>query len=126
MSARRCLKSVKEAAEHGRWLEDESMLHGEISEAWRALSFIKIMRQSSCPWLQNSGTVANISISVMNDFPIQEDRPVEPTANDVSAPSLSEATESEIRFLNISKIARRLKSFRPQWRREFNFCQSTQ
>jgi putative sigma-54 modulation protein len=113
MSIRRRVVSVTQAAEHGRRLAEISPPHGEIREAWRALSCSKKMRKATRPRLQTSICDAIVWPSVMNDFPIQEDRPVEPTVNDVSAPSPSEATESQTRFFRSWKIAQRLK-FRGQ------------
>jgi hypothetical protein len=126
MSIRRRVVSVNQAAEHGRRLAEISPPHGEIREAWRALSCSKKMRKATRPRLQTSICDAIVRPSVMNDFPIQEDRPVEPTVNDVSAPSPSEATESQTRFFRSWKIAQRLK-FRGQiTASRIQFCQSTQ
>lgn len=113
MSTRRCVVSVNKATDHGRWLLGNSSKRTEIRKPWPALSYLKNMHQSTSAWLQSPSTDVSVSISVMNDFPNQEDRPVEPTVNDVSAPSLSEATESEIRFPRSFKIAQRLKFHRP-------------
>ncbi len=57
------------------------------------------MRRPASPWLQILGTHTTVRVSVMNDFPIQEDRPVEPTARYIFAASLSETTEYELRIL---------------------------